>query len=388
MAEDLESTILLANRETQLQVVQLYVAAGRVDDALRLLREMVRLRPEPALIELALSLVDRASAPEAMRSHFAAAAEAALAPNNVVALPRPGAKVLSLTGEELAVPSLRLDAVVGLADVKRRLRLSFLGPLQNPALREKFRTDLRGGLLLWGPPGCGKTMLGKALAGELTARFLSFRLDDILGPHLGESERNMAAAFATARENRPSVVFLDEIDALGQKRTQLSGSALRGLVVMLLDEMDGIRSENEGLYFVGATNHPWDLDSAIRRSGRLDHSVFVPPPDEEARTAILRNQLRGRPCGALDLASIGARTLHYSGADLALLCKNAAELALDDAITDPERVIAQSDLEAALAGTKATTLEWLQHARKYAAFGVEREFYRPLEEYLAREQVA
>ena len=165
---------------------------------------------------------------------------------------------------------MTLADVGGLEDVKDRLRRSFLDPLQNPSLRRMYGTSLRGGLLLWGPPGCGKTFIACALAGELGAAFISIGLHDVLDMYLGNSERNMHQVFEAARRAAPCVLFFDEVDALGQRRTNLARSAGRNVVAQLLVELDGATTRNEGVFVLGATNQPWDVDPALQRPGRFD----------------------------------------------------------------------------------------------------------------------
>jgi hypothetical protein len=196
---------------------------------------------------------------------------------------------------ELTAPATRLADVGGMDEVKRRLELSFLAPLRHPELSAQFGKSMRGGLLLWGPPGCGKTFIARALAGELGASFYEVGLTDVLDMWMGNSERNLRAIFDTARRNRPCVLFFDEVDAIGQKRTALraGGSAMRGVVNQLLAELDGAGTDNDGVFVLGATNHPWDVDPALLRPGRFDRMLLVVPPDPPAREAILRLHLSG-----------------------------------------------------------------------------------------------
>ncbi|HEY9378202.1 MAG TPA: ATP-binding protein, partial [Jiangellaceae bacterium] len=164
--------------------------------------------------------------------------------------------------------TVTLADVGGMEEVKQRLEAAFLAPMRNPELRKAYGKSLRGGLMLYGPPGCGKTFLAKAVAGELGARFLSVALSDVLDMYVGRSERNVADLFALARRSAPCVLFLDEIDALGQRRSQTRMSGMRTTVNQLLSELDGISSDNEGVFVLAATNHPWDVDVALRRPGR------------------------------------------------------------------------------------------------------------------------
>lgn len=288
--------------------------------------------------------------------------------------------VESVDGER---PKVTLDDVGGLVEVKRRLRTSFLGPIGNPELREMYGKTLRGGLLMYGPPGCGKTFLAKAVAGELGARFYGVGIHDVLDMWMGNSERNLHALFDNARRNAPSVLFFDELDALGRKRSQLTHSAGRNVVVQLLAELDGIGDENAGVFILAATNQPWDVDSALRRPGRLDRTLLVLPPDKEARSAILEFHLRGRPVERVDVDRLAGATEQFSGADLRLLCEAASEYALGDSIeTGVARPITQADLERARRETRPTTREWFGTARNYAMFANDDGSYDDLLAYI------
>lgn len=282
---------------------------------------------------------------------------------------------------------VRLSDVAGLSAAKERIEASFLTPLRNPQLRARYGATLRGGLLLYGPPGCGKTHLARAVAGELGARFVTVSLADVLGRWVGQSEGNIAELFRYVRGLAPCVLFFDEVDALGHSRSGLgrAGAALRGAVNQLLAELDGVASSNEGLFVLGATNAPWDVDLALRRPGRFDRAVFVEPPDAEARQQILRSNLASLPVDpAIDLKDLAARTARFSGADLAHACRTAAELALADAARTGahDRAITMGDLRSAVAGITPSTGRWFEAARNVVLFADATGEYEPLAAYM------
>jgi SpoVK/Ycf46/Vps4 family AAA+-type ATPase len=280
---------------------------------------------------------------------------------------------------------VRLADVGGMVEVKARLEAAVLAPLRNPELVKLYGKSLRGGLLLYGPPGCGKTFIARAIAGEIDAKFISVSLADVLDMYIGKSEQNVHELFEIARANAPCVIFLDEVDALGQKRSQMRNSATRGTVNQLLTEMDGMAAGNEGVFVLGATNHPWDVDVALRRPGRFDRMVLVLPPDEPAREAILRYHLKHRPIANIDTAKLAKRTEGYSGADLAYICESAAERALiDSARSGTVRMIGMADLEDAARDVKPSIGPWLETARNVAEFGNESGAYDDLLAYLRR----
>lgn len=280
-------------------------------------------------------------------------------------------------------PEITLADVAGMEAVKRRLNLAFLAPLRNPDMMKLYRRSLKGGLLLYGPPGCGKTFIARAVAGELGARFLSVGLSDVLDMYLGQSERNLHEIFETARRNQPCVLFFDEIDALGRKRSLMRHSAGRDVVNQLLAELDSVESSNEGLFTIAATNHPWDVDTALRRPGRLDRTLLVTPPDGPARETILRSNLQGRPVQDLDLSWIASKTDGFSGADMVHLAESSAELAMEDSLTSgAARPITMADFKKALKEIRPSARTWFETAKNYALFANEGGAYDDLLEYL------
>ena len=274
-----------------------------------------------------------------------------------------------------------LRDVGGMEHVKERLHTSFLNPMRNPELQAAFGMSMRGGLLLWGPPGCGKTFIAKAVAGELDANFYAVGLSDVLDMYIGSSERNITAVFETARRNAPCVLFLDEVDALGQKRTHLRGGSgsMRGVVNQLLQEMDGATSDNEGVFVLAATNHPWDIDSALLRPGRLDRSLLVLPPDTAARAAILELHLRSRPTDKIDFLKCARSTEGLSGADLAMVAEQATEYAMNASMKSGNiEPITMRQLGKAIKEVKPSYGPWVESARNYALFNNESGTYDEL----------
>jgi SpoVK/Ycf46/Vps4 family AAA+-type ATPase len=285
-------------------------------------------------------------------------------------------------------PGLKLSDVGGMEQVKRRLQLSFLGPLQNPALMSAYGKDVGGGLLLYGPPGCGKTFVARALAGELGAKFINIGLSDVLDMYLGESERRLHELFENARRNTPAVLFFDELDAMGQKRSHLRNSGMRSVVNQLLAEMDSVGSNNANLYIIGATNHPWDVDSALKRPGRFDRMVAVFPPDPVARSTILAYHLRAKPTGELDLDALAHQCQDYSGADLKHLVDTAVEHVLESSLSSGTvEPVGQEDLVRAMKEIRPSTRSWFETARNYVFFANEGGGYDDLMEYMRQQNL-
>jgi AAA+ superfamily predicted ATPase len=282
-----------------------------------------------------------------------------------------------------------LADVAGMTDVKRRLQRSLLGPMANPTLSEAFGKQLRGGLLLWGPPGTGKTFIARALSGELGARFLSATPADIYGSYFGQSEQNVARLFAEARREAPGVVFLDELDAIGGRRSRRNTDQARAVVNQLLSELDGMVG-NDGVYVLAATNAPWDVDDALRRPGRFDRTVLVLPPDEPARDALLRMELHQRPVApGIDVNYLVRATDTYSGADLVRVVEAATERALERSMElGMVSPLTDADLQSAVRDTPASTRGWLSTAATYLAHVGDGEDFHELRGYLRSHKIA
>lgn len=265
----------------------------------------------------------------------------------------------------------------GLEDVKAQIRRKIILPFEKKALFDRFRKRAGGGVLLYGPPGCGKTLLARATAAECNANFIPVEIAEVLSMWIGESEKRLAHAFEQARNDKPSVLFFDEIEALAARRRFSEGDHKASMVSTFLNEFDGFNASNDGVLVLAATNVPWAVDPAFRRNGRFDRTLFVPPPDRPARKAILDIELKDRPqTGDIDTNVIAERTSGYSGADLANIVETAVDLAIEDSI-DHDRItpIGAKHLTAALKEVKPTTLEWLSQARNYAKFANEGGLY-------------
>lgn len=280
-------------------------------------------------------------------------------------------------------PKETFDDVGGLEEVKKKIRLNFILPLLQPEMFAAYGREAGGSLLLYGPPGCGKTFLARAVAGEINANFMHIELQAILSMYVGQSEHNLHDLFEKARENKPCVIFIDELDALGGSRNQMNQHHDRMLVNQLLLELDGLQSFNDQVFVIAATNTPWYLDSALRRPGRFNHLIFVPPPEEEERTTILGLKLAGKPTDKLDLTKIAKETKSFSGADLEQIVKDSVELAVErmmkSGVIEP---ITQDDLKKASKSRKATTLDWFSTAKNYATFSDVNQDYQNVLEYM------
>lgn len=281
---------------------------------------------------------------------------------------------------------VRFADVGGLDAVKKEINRRIILPFQKPSLFQRFRQRVGGGILLYGPPGCGKTLLARATAGECRASFHNIAISDILDMYMGESERKLRAVFDKARQSTPSVLFFDEIEGLGGKRQHAREATAAKLVSQLLSEMDGFARDNQGVLILGATNTPWALDPALRRPGRFDRTLFVPPPDKDARRAILDILLRDVPAeGDLGLETLATKTSGFSGADLRNLVETATETAIERSIDAGREVpLDRAMLREALEEVGATTLEWLTTARNYARYANEGGQYDAVLEFLRK----
>ena len=270
--------------------------------------------------------------------------------------------------KDTAGPKIGFDDVGGLENVKRQMRRRIINPFLKKELFSKFKRRAGGGVLMYGPPGCGKTMLARALAHECNASFMNIKAADILDQWQGGAEKNVVSYFEQARARKPVVLFFDEVEALAQKRHFGDSHKINTTVSALLTEMDGFESDNEGVLILGATNVPWSLDSAFRRPGRFDRTLFVPPPDKVARKFILNNQLEDRPVDpSLDISPLIGRTSGFSGADLVGLVDTALDYAIEDSQDADDLVpLSGRHFNEALSEVRPSTGEWLAQAGGYA----------------------
>lgn len=302
--------------------------------------------------------------------------------SNVVAL-SPHTEVLVKSTKT----SVSFDDIGGLENVKKQVRRQIINPFQNKrALFERFRRKAGGGVLMYGPPGCGKTMLARALATECQASFYDVRAADILDQFVGNAEKKIAQIFDQARASRPVVLFFDEVEAIAQRRQFDSTARVNTTVSALLTEMDGFQENNDGILFLGATNVPWALDSAFRRPGRFDRSIFVPPPDRVAREFILKSLLVDRPVDDnLEINQIVEKCPGFSGADLAALVDTAIDIAIEESSSvDELEPLSNAHFFEALGEVKSTVGEWLGQARSFSEYANESGTYDDLAAFLKK----
>ena len=352
-----------------LQIAEVLDQLGRGSEAEEAAREALVHLDDDAARRRARALIKPAPAAEGGGS-------------NVLKLVRGGAR--EDEGETLTRESLRFGDVGGLDPIKEEIRMKIIVPFQRPDLFRRYGKRVGGGVLMYGPPGCGKTMLARATAGECEAYFLNVTIDSILDMYFGESERKLAAIFESARAKTPSILFFDEVEAIGASRRDIRNSPGKTIVNQFLAEMDGVSSNNANVLVMAATNAPWSVDSALRRPGRFDRVLFVPPPDEAARLEILRLHMRERPVAKdVDIGELARKTADYSGADLLDLVERAVEGPLVAAMRGgAERSLERRDFLEALKKMKPSTREWFATAKNYATFANTGGLYDDLLEYL------
>lgn len=304
-----------------------------------------------------------------------------------------GAPALSLVGQtQNVVPikpqppeQVRFADVGGMEELKKMLRLHIIEPFLRPSLFAKFKKQGGGGILLYGPPGCGKTMIARAIANECNASFVSVGISEVLNMWMGESERNLAQLFEKARAQKPCVLFFDELDALAFSRSKANSEHSRTIVNEFLSQLDGFERDNRDVLFLAATNMPWDVDQAMKRTGRFARALFVPPPDAEARKHIIELKLRDIPVEGVDVDALVAATPHFSGADIDGVVDLAKENVIHDILSgNPERPIGPADIAYALDAMQPSTVDWLKTARNLVRYAGSDDSYRDVEKYLKK----
>lgn len=285
--------------------------------------------------------------------------------------------------KDLERPKIAFCDVGGMENIKEEIRLKIIYPAQRPDIYKAYGKKAGGGVLLYGPPGCGKTLISRATAGEIKANFISIGLHQILDMYIGNSEKNLHEIFELAKGNTPSVLFVDEIDALAANRTDLKHSASRSLINQFLAEMDGDINSNEGVLILGATNTPWYIDPAFRRPGRFDRIIFVPTPDEGAREAIIKILAKDKPVNGLDPKTLARKTKDFSGADIKSLFDLTIEASLVRAMNENRIIpLTMDDLLKHAKSIVPSSRVWFESAKNYALYSNQSGLYDPILSFL------
>lgn len=229
------------------------------------------------------------------------------------------------------IPNISFKDVAGLDDVKKAITIRMINPIKYPDKYKLYNKKSGGGVLLYGPPGTGKTMIAKAIANEVGAKFYAVKGSDIVSKWVGDSEKNISSLFAEANKQDRAIIFIDEMDTLLAQRGKDTHNDKR--VNEFLQHIDGFSGRNQNLLLLGATNRPWDIDSAAMRSGRFSQKIYLPLPDEDARRFMLNKNMKNVPVtNEFDLEKVVKQTEGYSGADIEELCDRAKDEPLLQAI--------------------------------------------------------
>jgi len=290
---------------------------------------------------------------------------------------KPHEHAVDVFGQQRQTRSAQItfDDIAGLVEVKQTLMQRLVFPLRYPEKIKKYRISTGGGMLLFGPSGTGKTLLARAIAGETGLPFFVIKSSEILSMYYGQSEKQLADLFAEAkRQPQGAVVFLDEIDAIGAKRSDGMNEASRRLINQLLQELDGVEGKNEKMIFIAATNEPWLLDEALLRPPRFVETCFVPLPDESARLELFQLALSGCPVAKDVLPEELIRQSDgFSGADIVNLCERAKLIPFCESIsTHVERAVNMADFRCVMSKTRPSVnhsqltryINWINHQCK------------------------
>lgn len=268
----------------------------------------------------------------------------------------------------LSKPKMNFKDVAGMKKMKEEINESAVYPLVKPELARKYGKLGGGGILLYGPPGCGKTFIVKATAGECSSAFINAKVSDIVDMYVGQTEKNLHNIFETGRKNAPCIIFFDEVEALGGRREEMSGSSqyLKMAVNQLLYEMDGMEANNVNVLVIGATNAPWDVDPALRRSGRFGKTIYIPEPDFTSRKEMFKMYGKKLPVvPAMPWNLIALATEGYAAADTKAITEEAAAIPWRKAFkTGHQRKVNAMDYLEAIKKKKSSLPPWYAQAKK------------------------
>ena len=261
------------------------------------------------------------------------------------------------------VPEVSWDQVGGLEDVKERLKESVEWPLNMPEKFVHFGISPPRGIMLFGAPGTGKTLIAKAIANEAKANFISIKGPELISKWVGESEKAVREVFKKAKQSSPSIVFLDEFESIAGMRRSHSGEGsdvMNRVVNQLLSSLDGVEGM-EGVIVVAATNRPEMIDPALMRSGRFERILHIPPPDRDSRSSILKIHTKDMPIGRFKIDDLSSSMDNYTGADIEAVCREAALIAM----RDEKKSVTKRHFETAIERVRPTvTDEMMQYYSK------------------------
>ncbi|MBD3397653.1 AAA family ATPase [Candidatus Micrarchaeota archaeon] len=264
-------------------------------------------------------------------------------------------------------PDMNFNDVAGMERMKEEIREAVIYPMAKPELARKYGKLGGGGIIMYGPPGCGKTYIVKAAAGECDSAFINAKLSDLLDMYVGNTEKNIHKVFETARKNSPCILFFDEIDAIGGRRDAQEGAQyMRMAVNQMLYEMDGVEANNQNVLIIAATNAPWDIDPALRRSGRFSKTLYVPEPDFGSREAIIKIHAKKRPVSkGIPYKRLSIATAGYASADLKAIVEEAAAIPWREAFkSGKERKVKTGDFIKAIKKKRSSLPPWYEQANK------------------------
>ena len=291
-------------------------------------------------------------------------------------------------------PTKTLKDVIELEDVKEFLRINVVIPSIKPEVLERWKVGGGLSLMLYGPSGCCKTYLVESLAGEIGADLILLKLHEVVDMYSGNTEKNIHMVFQMARDllvkggAKQVIIFIDELDAIGLSRAiDVDASGRRAAVNQLLIELDGLEKNPKGLIVVGATNKPWDVDPALKRSGRFGDWLYIPPPSSAGRRNLFEYSLRDAPTTEIDYDKLAGLTNFYSPADIVRVTRAAKRLAsAREAVSGKKVALTTDDLLAAIDHNKTGTLHhWFREvARETSSHLVDETEYKPFLDDISR----